>query len=177
MALRRQVAVAFKEMLGPDVGVGHLEARIEYMKAYKRYSGNLYSRITESSWEKLNSSQNLNLLIVSAFYGVVKHDETIRNYNRTMNRDKIEGKLLKTWWREHGLCDVILDYIITNKIKVVHDFLSLNYSEAVWPLQSKAQRIGVNYITHDYSGLGSGSNYYRGEDVQRLIQSYNEICD
>lgn len=177
MTLRRQVAVAFNETLGPDVGVEHPVARIEFMKAYERYSGILYSRITKSSWEKLNRSQNLNLLIVSAFYGIVRHDETIRNYNRTMNKDKIEGKLLKTWWREHGLCDVILNYIITNKIKVVHDFLSLNYSEAAWPLQIKAQGIGVNYITHDYSGLGSGSNYYRGEDVQKLIQSYNEVCD
>lgn len=174
MALRRQVAAAFKETLGLDVGVECPEARIEYMKAYRRYRGNLYSRITESSWKKLNNSQNLNLLIVSAFYGVVKHDETIRNYNRTMNRDKIEGRLLKTWWRKHGLCDIILDYIITNKVKVVHDFLSLNYSEAVWPLQSKAQRIGVDYITHDYSGLGSGSDYHRGEDVQRLIQNFRD---
>ena len=174
MALRRQVAAAFKEMPGPDVGFERPEVRIEYMKAYKRYRGNIYSRITESSWEKLNSSQNLKLLIVSALYGVVKHDETIRNYNIRMDKNKIEGKLLKTWWRKHGLCDIILDYIVTNKVEVVHDFLSSSYSEAVEPLQSEVQRIGVDYITHDYSGLGSGSNYYRGEDVQRLIQGYNE---
>lgn len=174
MELRRRVAVAFKEKLGPDIGFDQPVTQIEYMEAYKRYSGNLYSRITKSSWENLNHSQNLSLLIISALYGVVRHDEPIRNYNRSMNRDKIEGKLLKTWWREHGLYDVLLDYIITNNVKVVHDFLSLNYSEAVWPLQSEARRIGVNYIVHDYSGLGSGSNYRRGEDVQELIQSFDE---
>ncbi|MEM0357503.1 MAG: peroxide stress protein YaaA [Candidatus Bathyarchaeia archaeon] len=173
MELRRRVAVAFKERLGPDTGVYQPETQIKYMKAYERYNGNLYSRITKSSWEKLNRSQNLSLLIISAFYGVVRHDESIRNYNRAMNKDKIEGKLLKTWWREHGLCSILLDYIVTNDVKVVHDFLSLNYSEAVWPLQNEAESIGVSYIIHEYSGLGSGSNYYRGEDVQKLIQSFD----
>ncbi|MEM2939848.1 MAG: peroxide stress protein YaaA [Candidatus Bathyarchaeia archaeon] len=173
MELRRQVAVAFREALGPDVGVEQPEARIEYLRAYERYRGNLYSRISRGSWDKLNRSQNLSLLIVSAFYGVVKQNEFIRNYNRAMNRDKIEGRLLKAWWREHGLCDVLLDYIITNEIRVVHDFLSLNYSEAVLPLQREAERIGVNYVAHDYSGLGSGSNYYRGDDVEKLIRGFN----
>ncbi|MEM5868000.1 MAG: peroxide stress protein YaaA [Candidatus Aenigmatarchaeota archaeon] len=171
MELRKYVAVAFGDRFGSDVGVEESETQIEFMRAYERYKGNLYCRISKDSWEKLNTSQNLSLLVISAFYGVVRHDEFIRYYNRAM-KDKIEGKPLKTWWRKHRLCDILIDYIITNRIRVVHDFLSLDYSEAVQPLQSEIRRLGVAYIAHDYSGLGSGSNYHRGEDVERLIQSF-----
>ncbi len=171
MELRRQVAMAFGEELGPDVGVAIPETQISYMRAYERYCGKLYSRITKSSWKKLNSSQNLSLIIVSAFYGILRHDEFIRSYNRAMNIDKVNGVLLKTWWRRQDLCDFLLDYVTKNEIKVVHDFLSINYSEAIWPLRSRAKELGIKYIPHEYPGEGSGSNYRRGEDVNRLIQT------
>jgi hypothetical protein len=45
MQLRRQVAIAFGEILGPDLGFEAVQPRVKYMEAYKRYSGNLYSRI------------------------------------------------------------------------------------------------------------------------------------
>lgn len=68
MELRREVAKRFVKDLGPDLGES-TRAQIEYMEAYKRYGrGHLYREIT--SWEKLNRSQNLKLVIVSAFYGV-----------------------------------------------------------------------------------------------------------
>jgi len=172
MELRKRVAITFREELGPDVGFEKQVTQIKYMKAYERYCGNLYNRISRDSWEKLNKHQNLSLIIVSAFYGVLKHDEFIRYYNREMNRDKIEGVRLKTWWSRQGLCDILLDYIIKNEIKVVHDFLSANYSEAIQPFQNKIKEIGLKYHFHDYSGLGSGSNYYRGEDVNKLIQTF-----
>ncbi len=170
MELRKRVAVALKERLGPDVGVETIETQIEFMRAYDRYSGNLYSKISKSSWEKLNRSQNLSLVIVSAFYGILKHNEPIRNYNRAMDREIVEGVLLKTWWKRQGLHEILLDYIAENEIKVVHDFLSKNYSEAIWPLQNKAKELGVEYVRHDYFGFGSGSNYRRGEDVEKLIK-------
>jgi cytoplasmic iron level regulating protein YaaA (DUF328/UPF0246 family) len=173
MELRKRVAINFKEESGPDVGFEKQATQIKYMKAYERYCGNLYNRISRDSWEKLNKHQNLSLIIVSAFYGILKHDEFIRNYNREMNRDKIEGVRLKTWWSRQGLCDILLDYITKNRIEVVHDFLSANYSEAIQPFQSKIKEIGLEYHFHDYSGLGSGSNYYRGEDVNRLIQTFH----
>jgi cytoplasmic iron level regulating protein YaaA (DUF328/UPF0246 family) len=174
MESRKHIAIAFGEKMGPDIGVKVAESQIEYLKAYERYCGNLYSRITMSSWEKLNNSQNLSLLIISAFYGVVKHDEFIRDYNRTMN-DKIERVLLKTWWRKQGLCDILLDYVTKNEVKVVHDFLSLNYSEAIQPFRDEVEKLGIGYYPHNYSGLGSGSDFYRGSDVEKLVQNFVTI--
>ena len=171
--LRRRVAVALRETLGPDVGVETTETQIKFMRAYDRYSGNLYSKISKSAWEKLNRSQNLGLVIVSALYGILKHNELIRDYNRAMDRDKVEGVLLKTWWNTQGLHEILLDYIADNEIKVVHDFLSKNYSEAIWPLQSRAEELGIEYVKHGYSGFGSGSNCRRGEDVERLIKTFD----
>ena len=57
------------------------------MEAYERYTGTysqIYRQISSGSWEKLRKSQNLDLVIVSALYGLVRFDEPIQNYNITM---------------------------------------------------------------------------------------------
>ncbi len=41
--------MALKETLGPDVGVETTETQIKFMKAYDRYSRNLYSKISKSA--------------------------------------------------------------------------------------------------------------------------------
>jgi cytoplasmic iron level regulating protein YaaA (DUF328/UPF0246 family) len=82
-------------------------------------------------------------------------------------KDKIEGRQLKTWWRNKGLCDILLDYVKRNKIEVVHDFLSKKYSEAIKPFKSKIEELGLRY---EYSELGS--NYHRGKKVNELIQTF-----
>jgi len=171
MELRRLVARNLEA--GPDIGSETLQAtQVRYMRAYERYCGQLYSKISRESWEKLNGHPDLSLIIVSALYGILRHDEFIRNYDRQM-KDKIEGRQLKTWWRNKGLCDILLDYVKRNKIEVVHDFLSEDYSEAIKPFQSKIKELGLRYEYHKFgSEFGSGSNCYRGEEVNELIQTF-----
>jgi cytoplasmic iron level regulating protein YaaA (DUF328/UPF0246 family) len=170
MELRRLVARNLEA--GPDIGSETLQAtQVRYMRAYERYRGQLYSKISRESWEKLNGHSDLSLIIVSALYGILRHDEFIRNYDRKMT-DKIEGRQLKTWWKNKGLCDILLDYVKRNKIEVVHDFLSEDYSEAIKPFQSKIKELGLRYEYHKLSEFGSGSNYYRGEEVNELIQTF-----
>jgi cytoplasmic iron level regulating protein YaaA (DUF328/UPF0246 family) len=164
--------MAFHEEPGLDLGFEDVGPRIKYLEAYNRYSGNLYSRISESSWKMLSKNPELNLIIVSALYGLVNYNEPIRYYNITMKNHIYPGRLLKTWWKNQNLSNILLDYVTKNKIEVVYDFLSDDYAQAVEHFPLSVKKIGVQYFSHTYSGLGSGSNYYRGEEVNKLIQRF-----
>lgn len=139
----------------------------EYMQAYKRYSGAIYRRVLPETWGKLSENCKLDLVIISAFYGLLRYDDWICDYNITM-KDKIGKKTLKTWWRNNGLCQISEDYIIENNISEVHNFLSNDYNEAL-----KECCRGHIYFD-DYAKYKSGSNAHRGEDVNKFIQ---DICN
>lgn len=166
MELRKQVAMAFNEGYGPDLGFEISEPKIKYLEAYERYSGHLYGKIFENSWNKLNRNPELKLVIVSALYGFVNYNESIRYYNRTMKDYIYPGKLLKTWWSNQSLSEILLDYVTQNGIQKVHNFLSTDYAQAL-----SLKEIKVQHIPHTYPGVGSGSDYHRGRDVNTLIQS------
>lgn len=173
MVLRKQAGIAFEEEPGLDLGFENIEPRIDYLEAYKRYKGNLYSKISRSSWNKIKQSEELELIIVSALYGLVNWNEPIRNYNRTMDDHVHPRRRLNTWWSHKTLSSILLDFVIVNNIKTVHSFLSEKYAHAVQALSSNLKHNKVEYISHSYSRLGSGSNYHRGVDVNVLIQNFN----
>jgi hypothetical protein len=169
LRLRKSVAIAFGEIPGPDLGFKVRKNEIKYIQAYRRYAGKLYSQIHENAWRKLFQTPNLKLLIVSALYGLVNAGELIRYYNRTMKDHIFPGRTLMTWWKQQGLSSIMVGYIVKNEVEKVHDFLSIDYSRAISDLSSSLKRLGVSYVTHSYPGLGSGSNYYRGRDINALI--------
>jgi hypothetical protein len=171
--LRKQVALAFGEPPGPDVGFEIDAPQIKFLEAYKRYCGNLYSKISNDSWKKLEQNPKIRLIIVSALYGLLNYNEPIRYYNRSMKDHIIQRKLLKTWWKTHALTDILLNYIKINEIREVHDFLSKDYRDALRNLSMCCKSIGVLYFPHDYPGLGSGSDFHRGVDVNDLIQKHS----
>lgn len=171
MELRRQVGMAFNEKQGPDLGFDDGEPKIEYLEAYRRYQGNLYSKISKSSWNRLTQTEESKLIVVSALYGLVNWNEPIRYYDRTMDDNIRPRRKLNTWWSHGQLSDILLDFVIENRIKIVHSFLSDKYSHAVYNLSSGLVKNNVEYNFHSYPGLGSGSNYHRGNDVNALIQT------
>jgi len=173
MKLRRQIAQAFKDSPGPDLGFENVTCKVRYLPAYKRYIGHLYSEISQNSWIKLNKTPELRLIIISALYGLVNYNEPIRYYQRKMKDHIYPGRLLKTWWKNHNLSSILLNYIIRNDIEVVHDFLSTDYFYVIRDLHLYLKKFEVQYIRHTYPGLGSGSDYYRGKHVNTLIQSFD----
>lgn len=170
--LRKMVGAAFDNTQGLDLGFEVINPKIKYLEAYKRYAGHLYSEISVESWKKLCQIPELKFVIVSALYGLVNFNEPIRYYNRTMKDHILPGRLLKTWWKQQGLSSIILDYVVKNKIEKVHDFLSIDYSQATSNLTSSLNGLAVSYIHHSYAGLGSGSDDHRGRDINASIQEY-----
>lgn len=146
----------------------------QLLPAFMRYNGNLYKKIRKNDWKKLFADNNLDVLIFSAFYGIEKWNEPILNYNLSMI-DKIDSVRFETWWRRNGLSVFLADYITNTEITVVRSMLSGSYKRAIKDIQLY---LGENIIWLDYkyTNLGSGSNYYRGEDVLRAIYSYEIQC-
>lgn len=98
LSLRRKLFDYFSISFGQDVSYPN-DSTINYMEAYKRYTGmhsQIYRQIYSSSWEKIGGTQNLDLVIVSALYGLLRYDEPIRYYDITM-KDRIGHQTLKTW--------------------------------------------------------------------------------
>lgn len=170
LSLRRRLFEYFSIQLGQDIG-HHNDSMVNYMEAHKRYTGRhsqIYHQISPSSWGKLKKTANLDLIIISALYGLLKYDESIRYYDKTM-KDKIRRQTLKTWWRNNGLCAILKDYINKNNISEVHNVLSNDYNEAI---RGCFVGMEVKYMCHDFSMYKSGSNAYRGRWVDDFIQNF-----
>ena len=169
--LRRALCDTFGLEPGPDLGYRVKNSRLKYMEAYKRYAGKIYRNISPSSWSKLSRISDLELVIVSALYGLINFDEPIRLYNLTM-KDRIPGgPLLKTWWKRH-LPKILSDYILIKGFQAIHDFLSIDYSKAVEGYNELLEEADTKVIKHTYPKMGTGSNYRRGEEVNQLIQNF-----
>ena len=138
------------------------------MAAYERYSAQrslVYASISPQTWNLLGKSENVIVLIISAFYGVLRYDEPIQDYNRVMDKDRIRGTKLQTWWHNNGLPEIIRSFIATNSIGQVYSFLSLPYSDAI-----DIYRIGRNVEDFPELKCGIGTPRRRGERFASLVQ-------
>lgn len=89
---------------------------------------------------------------------------------------KIDGKSLKTWWKKKNLCEILVEYIKRNGIKVVHDFLSQDYRKALGDMEKSMEECKIEYIPHNYPSSGIASNSRRGKEVEKLIQNFEDTA-
>lgn len=165
--LRKKVAGSFNI----DLSSGSSERCL--MPAYKRYSGNLYKKISSHAWEELKNREDLEVVIISALYGAIYWDEPIIDYDVDMTKNIKEGRRLNTWWRKNGLPEIVSAYIEGKDHDVVRSFLSGDYRKALLNIQEK---VDPTWLLYEYPALGSGSNYYRGRDVSDAIMNRNVVC-
>ncbi len=159
--MRQELASAF------NVNLSKTEGTISpLMPAYRRYSGNLYGQVRDAVWTQLGDRDDVDLGIVSALYGLIYWDEPIVKYNISM-RDKVRGRVkLHTWWKRNGLGEVLAEFITSNRYDRIRALLSGDYGLAVRGVEG---RTDAEWLTYEYRGLGSGSNYYRGRDINRVL--------
>ena len=117
----------------------------ETMPAYELYTGRLYKKVQQENWKK----QKTDVIIVSALFGLLQHDELIPYYNVVMT-DKIPGsdEIISTYWLKHNL-----NQYITNKTIV--DLLFSQYRKA---FNKKGDNIGEipNVLWRDKYGTHKG---------------------
>jgi hypothetical protein len=153
--------------IGPDVGIPGIQAPVEYLPAYQRYTGIVYER---GRVQDLYSGQSLiRLVIISALYGLLDGDDLIQKYDLTMD-DKISGQCANTWWKCHSLGKIVEEYIQFYNPGSVHDLLPLKYRKALSPWPPPSLYDLVIPYSYPSEGMREALNR-RGEDVERLLLS------
>ena len=135
-----------------------LQARIELIKklgiklnwtktlpAYKLYTGKLFKKVQKENWE----NQQTDVIIVSALFGLLKHDELIPDYNVVIT-DLIPNSndIISTYWRAQNL-----NSYIDNNVDI--DLLFSKYRKA---FNKEGSNIGIipNVIWRDKYGSHKG---------------------
>jgi len=172
MNLRRELANYFGLEPGPDLG-SDVSTSVQYLPAFKRYTGNLYSKISNNAFQKLENCRNVNLVIVSALYGLLNWREPIRWYNYAISDPAPNNLPLWSWWKRKKIAEIMTYYVKNRGVRVIHDFLSNTYRKAINEVQEKIRGY-AKYMAHDYPALRSASNFERGKDVNELIRRYCE---
>lgn len=140
---------------------------LKYMAAYERYSAQksrIYEQVRPNTWSLLGASEDICVLIISALYGVLQYDEPIQKYNRAMDKDRVRGLKLQTWWNKNGLPDIVKSFIVAHDIGPIYSFLSKPYAEAV-----DLYRIGTNIEDFPELKCGIGTLSRRGARFEALV--------
>jgi hypothetical protein len=159
---RRDLARQFRFPGGVDLGSSGVSEPL--MPARLRYAGNLYSRIDRDMWPGRRS--NIDIVIVSALYGLLTPEERIRDYDLTMNDHLPSGIRVSRWWLNQGLPGLLAEFVERTGVDVVHSFLSSTYAWAAEAVDC------VRIRDHKYPRLGSGADFHRGDDVRRLLEAH-----
>ncbi len=155
--LRAQVRLASAESIeGPE----------EFLPAYRRFRGNMYRAISEEAWER--RIPGVEVVIVSALYGLVASRDPIVAYHVSMAEPHERFGKMNRWWRDHGLPALLRDYLRAIKPEQVLDVLSLEYREAVEGFAGSLRGIQVRQV--DFRGLGRGSQPRRGKLVAKVLR-------
>lgn len=166
LAARRELAHRFRYRADSDLGGEPSESEC-LLPAWQRYDGNLYRKIDSRLWQSLGDE--VDVVIVSALYGLVAPTEAIRHYDRAMAKHIAPRTTLGRWWADHNLGLLLVEYVETGGAVEVHDFLGGAYERIGRPLDSLRGHIRLS--RHSYPGLGSGADHHRGRDVARVIAS------
>jgi cytoplasmic iron level regulating protein YaaA (DUF328/UPF0246 family) len=167
MKCRHQLAEKFGYAPGEDLG-GETRTPVPLMLARERYDGNLYRKISGAIWEPLRDSANVEVVIVSALYGLVTPWELIRDYEMAMT-EKIETRVrLARWWSQQGLGSILVDYAQRADTRIVHDFLGGAYGEVSEAFSCLSSSVRV--VRHSFARRYSAADYYRGWEIERLLE-------
>lgn len=149
----------------------NLEKREEY-PACKIYKGKLYSQLDEKIWEELEKSEDKEVCIINPLYGVIHWAEPIVIHDLTME-DNIGKNRLNTWWKHNDLSDILTNYIVNNDFDLVRSLLPVSHKKTMPFIQ---YNLDIEWLQYDYPKLRSGSNYYRGWDLSRIINENDIVC-
>ncbi len=162
MEARLNLGKQLKLQPGPDLGFQE-EENIAYLPAYLRYNGVIYQG---GNVRNLYKQFGGRVIILSALYGLLDANDTIRNYDLAMTDMLPVGMRVSTFWKKHGLRDIIEEYYLAASTAVLHDLLSNTYRKALEPWPSPKI---IHYHAYNYPGLRTASNFPRGKDLKQLL--------
>ena len=171
---RNDLLSTLKFNKGPDTN-SNLEpdSTIQYLPAYLRYTGRTYSKISSNAWESLvNSPESFDCVILSAFYGLIRYDEPIRNYDIKQVTKLPSGQAIGKYWRDQGASDWLFNYIKNTGVDEVKFVLSTSYSDIIRKNQLMTrlkEELGLSSEDQQFKEGGMKSMLLRGEYIDNLL--------
>ncbi|MHA2095247.1 MAG: peroxide stress protein YaaA [Candidatus Hodarchaeales archaeon] len=102
-----------------------------FFPAYSRYKGRTFSKVTEEAWTSLIKDDDFDCVILSAYYGLIRFDEPIRNYEIKQVTKLPSGTAIGKFWKTSGAENWLFDYIEKNQVENVKFVLSTLYSDII----------------------------------------------
>jgi len=165
--LRKIIAKQIGEANGEDIGYKEGDEKIELMPAYQRYSGKIFEVSNFSTiYRKTN---NLKVILISAFYGILDASDPIRHYSWKMDNMLPMGIKTLTWWKNNGLGDLLLEIINNLNPKEIYNFLFDKYKAAIHTFIRKYPSDNIKTIN---TLPGYDSMKITGEKLSEIMKQY-----
>lgn len=146
--------------------------------AYQLYRGVPY-RLLGEHWRQLLGGGAIELLIVSAAYGLVLPTEILTEYDLTMGQKLDSGGRVFHFWQQQGLAEVLREYVRSREISHVWSLLpdgalsNTQYQRVFngfWRRPEGAKCRWVKAYNADGRSAGSGSGDCRGRWLSAVLQ-------
>ncbi len=155
---------------------GILNSYAHLTRALDLYVGNFYNAAgTALEQVAAGNTAGVNVLIVSAFYGLVLLNEGIKRYELQMSDSLEDGTKIYRYWQKKGLADVLGDYVANNGITSVWSLLpnsmpSFPYQQVFNSFWKEAKDRGIDCYHVNVPGAGSSSGYQRAKWLNAVME-------
>ena len=144
-----------------------------FLPAYSRYKGRTFGKVSEEAWNSLLKDDTYDCVILSAYYGLIRYNELIRNYEIKQVTKLPSGVKIGKFWKASGAADWLFDYIKTNQVDEVKFVLSTMYSDIVQKetlMNRLKEELSVSSEDQQFKhGGGMKSMTLRGQYINDLL--------
>lgn len=155
---------------------GILNPKAPLTQSINLYVGNFY-KVAKDSLQNIMTGRypSINVLIVSAFYGLAKLDEGLKEYELQMGDTLYNGMKVYQFWQQKNLWQILQNYISQNNIAYVWSLLpdsmpSFPYHRVFNNLWRVLRNTQVQCFHLQVPGAGTGTGHRR---AQWLVQILN----
>jgi cytoplasmic iron level regulating protein YaaA (DUF328/UPF0246 family) len=135
----------------------------KFQPAFQRYQGFVY---LYSDFYHLFPNFDGRVLIVSAMYGLLDGGDYLRNYNLRMGDCLPDGTRVETFWKKHGLREIVVEAVSRLGADEVHDLLPEKYRSLLNPWPDPK----INgYHSYAFPASGAGTGYERPMLLRALL--------
>jgi len=156
---------------------GILNTNAQTTQSLHLYNGNFY-KLTFNHLQAILAGvhQNVHVLIVSAYYGIVKLDEDIYVYNLEMKDKLSNGTKVYRFWQNNQLWQLLNNYINQYNILFIWSLLpdsqQFPYHRVFRALWNNIRTTNIRCFHVNVPGAASSTGYRRAEWLRGILTTY-----
>jgi hypothetical protein len=153
---------------------GILNHNAQSTQSLHLYIGNFY-KITFNFLQAIlaGGHQNVHLLIISAYYGIIKLNEDINEYNLEMKDKLSNGLQVYRFWQNNHLWQILNNYINQHNILFIWSLLpdsqQFPYHRVFRDLWNNIRNTNVQCFHVNVPGAASSTGYRRAEWLREIL--------